>query len=89
MAFHKCDIHGNDGSVVCTQIMVNLEETTRDGEPCWYGTFSVSHTVPLAAGKQYRLTLDDSRVGEFCVRRNTFAGGADRAVSFYGIGSLG
>ena len=88
MAFHTCDIHGDDDSVVCTAVMVNLEETTRDGEPEWYGTFSVPHTVPLSAGKEYRLTLDDGRTGQFCVRRNTFAGGADRAVSFYGVGPL-
>jgi hypothetical protein len=84
MAFHRCAIHGADGAVVATDITVNLEETPAG----WHATISASHLMPIVAGEQYRLVLDDGRSGSFRVRRNTFAGGADRAIACDGMGEL-
>lgn len=69
-------------------VTVTVEETERDGERSWYGTLSVTHLTGLTAGESYRMTLDDGRSGEFTVRRNTYAGGADRAVACHGVGPL-
>jgi hypothetical protein len=89
MAFHRCAIQRcDDGSVVAADVMVNLEETAQGDAAGWYGTVSVTHMVSVVAGGRYRLVLDDGRSGEFTVRRNTFAGGADRAVAFHGVGPL-
>lgn len=85
MAFHRCAIHGADGAVVAQNITVNLEESAAG----WHATLSADHHTPLVAGEQYRLTLDDGRSGAFRVRRNTFAGGADRAIACDGIEKLG
>ena len=86
MAFHNCTVQSADGEVVATDLCVNVEESGGDGN--WYGTISVTHVVTLEAGHTYRLVLGDGRTGEFCVQRNTFVGGEDRAVSFRGVGSL-
>jgi hypothetical protein len=64
--------------------MVNIEETGSG----WHATISVSHRAPLVAGEQYRMVLDDGRRGPFRVRRNTFAGGPDRAIACDGTGKL-
>jgi hypothetical protein len=88
MAFHRCTIQ-EDGTVVCTNVDVALEEVEDQETPRWYGTISASHQAGLTAGKRYVLILDDGRSGEFKVQRNTFAGGEDRAVAFRGTGPLG
>jgi hypothetical protein len=84
MAFHRCAIQREDGTVVATDITVNLEETASG----WHATVSASHLTPLVAGELYRLMLDDGRSGPFRVRRNTFAGGAERAIACDGIEKL-
>jgi len=89
MAFYRCEIVQDDGSPVAKDVTVTIEETTRDGSPAWYGTITVTHLSTLIPGPRYRLTLADGRAGTFRVRRNTFAGGTDRAVSIDGIGPLG
>lgn len=86
MAFHRCSIHQEDGTMLEQNVDVAIEETTRDGE--WYGTITVRHLIGLVAGQRYRLTLDDGRTGEFVVRRNTVAGGDNRAVAVRGTGPL-
>lgn len=86
MAFHNCTLKTSDGKIVATEVSVNVEES--GGEGNWYGTISITHLVDLEAGKTYMLVLGDGRTGEFCVQRNTFAGGEDRAVSFRGTGPL-
>ncbi len=88
MAFHRCTIQ-EDGTIVCTDVDVSLEEVKDQEPPRWYGTISASHQADLAAGRRYLLILDDGRSGEFKVQRNTFAGGEDRAVAFHGITALG
>jgi len=86
MAFHNCSVRTADGVTVATEVRVNVEDGT--GEDNWYGTISITHLVALEAGQTYQLVLGDGRTGEFCVQRNTFAGGEDRAVSFRGVGPL-
>jgi hypothetical protein len=86
MAFHNCTLKTADGGIVATEVCVNVEES--GGEDNWYGTISITHFVDLEAGKTYMLVLGDGRTGEFCVQRNTSAGGEDRAVSFRGLGPL-
>lgn len=87
MAFHHCEICLDDGTVVAKHVVVSLEEQTGD-TPGWYGTLTVTHHVLLEAGQKYRIVLDDGRSGEFQVRRNTYAGGVDRAVAVRGHGPL-
>lgn len=67
---------------------VAIEETIRGSVTEWYGTITVRHLTGLVAGQRYRLTLDDGRTGEFVVRRNTVAGGDNRAVAVRGTGPL-
>jgi hypothetical protein len=88
MAFYQCGICLTDGSPVAERVTVSIEETDRDGGRSWYGTVTAGHLTNLSAGKTYRITLDDGRTGEFVVRRNTFAGGENRAVSIHGTGRL-
>lgn len=88
MAFHRCAICLEDGSVVAERVNITLEETEERGGPTWYGTISVTHVTNLPAGQRFRIRLDDGRTGEFVVRRNTYAGGADRAVAIRGTGPL-
>lgn len=88
MAFHRCTISAEDGSVVCEDVTVTIEETEGDGASAWYGTVTVTHRVPLTPGRRYRMVLGDGRAGEFVVRRNTFAGETSRAVAIHGIGQL-
>lgn len=88
MAFHRCSVRTDDGTVVCDGVSVSLEETERDGERTWHGTLSVTHTTALSAGQTYVLRLDNGRSAPFIVRRNTFAGGPDRAVAIYGQAPL-
>ncbi len=88
MPFYRCEICHEDGSIVAKDVTVSIEETTRGGSRVWYGTITVTHVSNLAAGQRYRLTLADGRTGEFRVRRNTFAGGVDRAVAIDGTGPL-
>lgn len=89
MPFYRCEIRRQDGSVIAQDVMITIEETTRDGAPRWYGTMTVTHLSELTAGERYLLTLTDGRSGEFRVRRNTFAGGVERAVAIDGAGPLG
>lgn len=84
MAFHRCTVRRDDGSVVCQDVTVSIEVL----ESGWHGTLSVSHTVGLVAGERYRIVLDNGRAGEFVVQRNTFAGGTDRAVAIRGTDRL-
>jgi hypothetical protein len=89
MAFHRCSIRHEDGSLVVEGVEISVEMSAgRDGAAEWHGTISVTHLIPLEAGKRYRLTLDDGRTGDFMVRRNTFAGGDRRAVAIHGAGPL-
>lgn len=88
MAFYRCEICQEDGSPVAKDVTVSIEETTREGAKAWYGTITVTHLSSLMSGQRYRLILADGRSGEFTVRRNTFAGGTDRAVSIDGTGPL-
>lgn len=88
MPFHRCVICHEDGSQVAKDVDVTLEEIERDGVVEWIGTITVTHLANLVAGQRYRLELDDGRTGEFFVRRNTFAGGMNRAVAIYGTGPL-
>ena len=88
MPFHRAAISQEDGSVVAQDVDVALEETNRDGVLGWYATITVKHVISLASGQRYRLVLDDGRSGEFVVRRNTFAGGVNRAVAIVGTGPL-
>ena len=85
MPFHSCTISRPDGSVVVAGVSLSL--TDADGDE-WYGTLSVSPEAGMVAGQRYRVTLDDGRVGEFSVRRNTSAGELSRAVAIHGIGAL-
>jgi hypothetical protein len=89
MAFYRCEICQDNGSHVAKDVKVMIEETMREGAKAWYGTITVTHLSILTPGQRYRITLADGRSGEFKVRRNTFAGGTDRAVSIEGIGPLG
>ncbi len=88
MPFHRCVICLYDGSVVARDVDVALEEMDREGGPQWFGTITVAHLTDLSAGQKYRIMLDDGRTGEFLVRRNTSAGGTNRAVAIHGTGPL-
>jgi hypothetical protein len=88
MPFHRCAIRQDDGTVVADAVQVALEETTREGVVEWHATITVTHLTSLVAGQKYHLVLDDGRSGEFLVRRNTFAGGENRAVAIHGMGPL-
>jgi hypothetical protein len=88
MAFFSGSIYKADGSVCCQGVMVALEQTEPSGSRDWYGTVSAKEGMDLTAGQKYRLVLADGRTGEFMVRRNTSAGGQDRAVSLQGMGPL-
>ncbi|HJQ65758.1 MAG TPA: hypothetical protein VJ816_05245 [Gemmatimonadales bacterium] len=88
MPFHRCAICLADGSVVAHEVDVSIDEVNRNGVNEWFGTITVTHLASLAAGQRYVLKLDDGRTGEFLVRRNTFAGGINRAVAIQGLGAL-
>ena len=88
MPFYLCSICEDDGSRVAEKITVVIEETGGGGVSGWHGTITGTHLTSLEAGRRYRLTLGDGRTGEFHVRRNTFAGGTERAVSINGMGPL-
>jgi len=88
MPFHRCTIRQDDGTDVAQDVQVSLEETTREGVVEWHATITVTHLTSLVAGQKYRLVLDDGRSGEFLVRRNTYAGGENRAVAIHGMGPL-
>ena len=87
MAFYNCTVHTATGEIVCTGVRVNVEQPDASRGD-WYGTITVTHVNQLLAGERYRMSLDDGRSGEFVVRRNTFAGGEDRAVAINGLGPL-
>lgn len=88
MPFYRCEICEANGTVVAKDVMVSIDETTRPGGHEWYGTITISHLSALAAGQAYRITLADGRTAKFMVRRNTFAGGTDRAVAIHGTSPL-
>jgi hypothetical protein len=88
MPFYSASIYKEDGSVCCQGVMISLERMDRDGAADWFGTVSAKEGMDLVAGHKYRLVLTDGRSGEFMVRRNTSAGGQDRAVSLQGMGPL-
>ncbi len=88
MPFHRCAICLADGSVVATDVDVSIDEVNRNDVNEWFGTITVTHLASLAAGQRYVLKLDDGRTGEFLVRRNTFAGGVNRAVAIQGMSAL-
>jgi hypothetical protein len=88
MAFFMATIYQADGSVCCQGVMVALERAEPGGTTDWYGTVSAKEGMELVAGQKYRLVLTDGRSGEFMVRRNTSAGGQERAVSLQGMGPL-
>ena len=87
MAFYRCSICREDGTPVAERVTVTLEETDRDVDK-WYGTITATHLAELSPGRKYRLTLEDGRVGEFVVRRNTMAGSTDRAIAINGTAPL-
>jgi hypothetical protein len=88
MPHHRCAIRREDGSTLAESVDVMLEEVERKGATEWHGTMSITHLTELETGRRYRLVLDDGRTGEFMVRRNTFAGGTNRAVAIQGTGPL-
>lgn len=88
MAFHRCAIHDESGTVMARDVAVSIEETTRAGAPSWYATITATDVAGLTAGQRYRIILDDGRTGEFRVRRNTVAGESGRAVAIDGTGPL-
>jgi len=88
MPFYSASIYKEDGSVCCQGVMVSLEGMDRDGAADWFGTISAREGMELLAGQKYRLVLTDGRSGQFMVRRNTSAGGQERAVSLQGMGPL-
>lgn len=88
MPFFQGSIYQPDGRVCCEGVMVSLEQTERAGAREWYGTVSAKATMDLVAGQRYRLVLADGRGADFMVRRNTSAGGQDRAVAIQGLGPL-
>ena len=87
MPFYSASIYKEDGSVCCEGVMVSLDRMEGDAH-AWFGTVSAKEGMELMAGHKYRLVLTDGRSGEFMVRRNTSAGGQDRAVSLQGMGPL-
>ncbi len=88
MPFYLCAICEDDGSPVAEKITVVIEETGGGDVSGWHGTITGTHQASLAAGQKYRLALDDGRTGDFLVRRNTPAGGVNRAVAIRGMGPL-
>jgi hypothetical protein len=88
MAFFNGSIYKADGSLCCQGVMVALEQADGGRRQDWYATASAKEGMDLVAGQKYRLVLADGRSGEFIVRRNTSAGGQDRAVSLFGVGPL-
>jgi hypothetical protein len=88
MAFFSGTIFKEDGSVCCEGVMVALEQAERKDQTDWYGTVSAAVGIEMVAGQKYRLVLTDGRAGEFMVRRNTWAGPQDRAISIRGLGPL-
>jgi len=88
MPFHRCTIHKDDGTTLATAVDVNVVEVQRGDGSEWHGTMTIPHLAGLESGRRYRLVLDDGRQSEFMVRRNTFAGGTDRAVAIQGMGPL-
>lgn len=84
MSFHSCTIYREDGAIVAEKVRVNVEEMAAG----WRATISASHLADIIAGERYRMVLDDGRAGAFSVRRNTYAGGTDRAIACDGIGAL-
>jgi hypothetical protein len=88
MAFHRCTVTLEDGSLVAKDVDVAMDEVDRHGADEWFGTITATHLTSLSPGQRYRLVLDDGRTGEFMVRRNTFAGGVSRAVAIQGVGAL-
>jgi hypothetical protein len=86
MAFYRCSICQDDGTPVVDHVTVTLEVGSDDEK--WYGTITATHQADLSPGRRYRLTLEDGRVGEFVVRRNTFAGSTDRAIAINGTAPL-
>ncbi len=88
MPFYLCSICEDDGSPVAERTTVVIEETGGGDVSGWHGTITGTHLTSLEAGRRYRLTLEDGRTGEFHVRRNTLAGGTDRAVAIAGTGPL-
>jgi len=87
MPFHRCTICKDDGSQLAESVDVNLELSQDDGTE-WHGTMTITHLTGLEAGRRYTIILDDGRIGEFMVRRNTFAGGTSRAVAIQGMSPL-
>ncbi|HEX9692377.1 MAG TPA: hypothetical protein VGA22_09795 [Gemmatimonadales bacterium] len=85
MAFYRCTICLEDGTDIAADVMVSIEETIGAGAPRWHGTITIKHMTKLDAGQKYRIVLPDGRVGDFVVRRNTYAGGEDRAVAINGL----
>jgi hypothetical protein len=88
MPFYRCEICHDDGRVVARHVMVSLETREQDDPAAWYGSISTQALTSLAAGERYRLVLEDGRSGVFVVRRNTTAGGDDRAIAIVGAGPL-
>ena len=88
MPFYSCRICQPDGSALAENVRVSIEAREPTDTAEWYGTLTITHLTQLDAGRRYRLVLDDGRTGEFVVRRNTFAGGVDRAVAIVGAGPL-
>jgi hypothetical protein len=84
MPHHHCSILQEDGTMLVQNVEAAIEETTHE----WYATLRGTQVTGLISGRRYRLTLDDGRAGEFIVRRNTVAGGDDRAVAVRGTGPL-
>jgi hypothetical protein len=88
MPFHNCTVCLDDGDVMAKNVTVSLDETKEGDAAEWHGTLTITHQVGLTAGQRYHLILDDGRRGVFVVRRNTFAGDINRAVSIHGMGPL-
>lgn len=88
MSFFRCSIFRDDGSVCVEGVTVALDHTEPAGTADWFGTIAASEGMDLVAGRRYRIVLTDGRAGDFMVRRNTSAGGQDRAVAIQGMGPL-
>lgn len=88
MAFHRCTVLAADGTVVCDGVNVSLEQTEHEGARTWHGTITATRLTALVAGQPYVILLDNGCRGPFVVRRNTQAGGPDRAVAIHGTGPL-
>lgn len=88
MPFYRCTVRGSDDAVMADDVMVSLEMGQGNGAGGWFGSISAEALTSLEAGQRYRLVLEDGRSGEFVVRRNTTAGGANRAIAIVGSGSL-